>query len=223
MTHADRLTLLQTFCSTDSMEGYLRRPFVLGEYAYATNRHWMLRMPHEGLGELQPWQRMAHPKNLEQMFEKAPWTQLRPMALVEHAQCSHCDGLGQIVEEFCPACNGEGAFTHHGKEYDCQTCAVTGVIARKASPLETPNAKCQGCSGTGFEFPKRGITSIQHQGAWFQAGYLAFLSRLPGIQFGVEPTDPYNPHHAAAFRCDFGEGPLQPTRAPSESIEKAQQ
>ncbi len=209
------LTILNSFCDSEDFREYVRRPWVYHGFAYATNGHWMVRVPAAGLEGLTPYRKGVHPASAEQKFDEAPFAHLQPMARIDCAPCSSCNGRGLGVHENCPCCRGTGEFKHHGETYDCQLCDCTGKTLRAARDEEKPTAPCIFCGGTGYDFSGP-IRRIEHRGYYFQPGYLAALSRLPGVQFGTHPDDGSGQLREAAFRFEGGEGLLMPCKPPTE-------
>ena len=211
---------LQSFCSTTmDSRAYLQAPWLLDGMAYASNAHWIVRMPCDGLGgDITPWQKGVHPKDLGLMFDAAPWQHLQVMELVECAPCEACKGGGQMATGPCPSCDGTLEFVHHGVTYECWKCDGDGLAQCLPAPGASATTACEQCCGTGFWFGGVDANLMEYRGVWFQRPYMAALSRLPGVEIAVSPNTytADEKHPAAAFKFDGGHGLLMPCRPPEE-------
>lgn len=205
--------ILVSFCEPVTAKGSaLEGPWQQGGYAYASNRHWMVRMPALGMGDLLP-RTPSHPNNADTFFEMAPQDGFAPMeALPGVCACPECRGTLFSPTGACPSCAGTGAFVHHGHTYDCAHCDGSGSTSQPDEGPADSKVACTACSGTGFDldFDKLALYGTLRT-QWFKPGYLHAIARLPGVTFaagqGLGP---------AAFRFDGdGEGVLMPCRPPS--------
>ncbi|KQR55652.1 hypothetical protein [Acidovorax sp. Leaf160] len=208
--------LLELFASPNDLRRQLRKPWREGDHVFAANGHWVVRVP---LAEVDRPDLIPDPTGMPvgARFALADWSQLKPMGLLEHAICDTCDGAGRVFQKTCESCKGQGEFTHFGQQYECQLCDASGYAQHIGTAAHPTDAQCDCCRGTGFELNGLVMHITPFRGAWFQKAYLARLSRLPGIEFGVKPTRPYDPEVVGTFRFDGGDGLLMPCRAPHES------
>ncbi len=213
--HAGRTPyqLLQSFCAAGhEPREWMKHPFRVDEWAYATNGHWIARMHAPGLGKL-PAHTAKHLQHIGAMFMEAPFHLLQPMPHFDCPPCAACGGSGLARWVTCTHCRGKG---YNGKRQACGClhCYGAGKVAHAATAEDPAAHACWDCSGTGFErLPgiAAGDLRAQHQGARFQSAYLATLSRLPGIHFAAAPNGELTP---AAFRFQGGEGLLMPCQPP---------
>lgn len=184
---------------TDSRE-YLLKPWRLGGFVYASNGHWIARVPVEGIeaGDITD----KHPKNVEAMFEAAPTEGFKALPKVRHpGLCNHCGGFGVGAIHKCASCNGTGEFEHESWTYTCQACDGEGeTFHLNANGTDC----CPYCEGHGVP-AHAGWTKVR--GVTFANRYLWLLRRLPGIQIAVGA-----PEKAARIRFDGGDGLLMPYR-----------
>lgn len=206
---------LQRFCASEfEMRSWMHKPFRIGEWAYATNSHWMARMPAADLGHLSDNDTPKAAANAVAMFAAARFDLLQPMPHIDCPSCPACTGSGRVTWVTCIHCRGKGITGKGCHASECLHCGGYGKTAQPAQAEDKTAHACWHCAGTGFQmttsFQEKG-PRMQHQGAWFQRAYLAALSRLPGIQFAAAPNGELT---SAAFRFEGGEGLLMPCHPP---------
>lgn len=204
--------ILGSFCEPVTVQGsVLEGPWREGTHAYASNRHWMVRMPAFGMGNL-IGRTPAHPTTavVAALFAAAPQTGFAPMETLPKVDpCPRCMGTLTVQTHACLSCAGTGKFTHYGCDYDCAPCEGSGRawVEDSAAPADA-NEPCIDCSGTGFDLAQPHIALYGAQ--WFQPGYLHAIARLPGVTFASGSNK-----GPAGFRFDGGgEGVLMPCHPP---------
>lgn len=206
--------ILDSFTAAGDICESLNAPWLDGGYAYASNRHWMVRMSAAtpDFANLPVFKKGMHPSNAAVMFDRAPWCRLQAMpAIAEPTSCRHCAGSGLCTESTCPNCQGAGEFTHHGHFHDCEICNGEGHICKPPAPGGVNTVRCRECYGTGYLISGNLDNCIvEIDNTWAQGGYLAQISKLPGVLFATNE----DPTKTCAFRFDGGEGLLMPCRAP---------
>lgn len=204
--------LLQRFTSIWDPRVELMEPWTQGGMAYATNRHWVVRIPANGLGNLAPWQKAIHPETIP-LFDAAPFDRLAPMQAFEAPTlCTECNGTGRVTLAPCRHCDGKGFLVAHSN-FECEACDGTGlepIPYDATSKLQSD--RCHPCQGTTWLFHRAQAVAYGKQ--WFMPGYLQVISELPGVQFATNP----NPTKPAAFSWTGGQGLLMPCHAPTKDV-----
>lgn len=109
------------FCWKGVGRDYLRAPYSVGEWTYATNGHIAVRVPRRpDVGE-----NSKAPQKIAELFEAAATQPLRdlpqfPLPETEKEECPHCEGRG--TEHGCPNCHCQ-----------CESCDGTGTREEDAS------------------------------------------------------------------------------------------
>jgi hypothetical protein len=194
------LSMLSAFCANDTEEReHLRKPFRIGDFAYATNGHFIVRAPADApeLSNLP----QGTLKNALALFDKWMHGDFQPLPLLRApSKCADCSGKGFRFAVTCTDCDGDGEFDHGSHTYTCKECDGEGTLDDSSGDRRT----CASCNGRGHE---RNAAPIRIGDAVFQHTYLWQLSKLPGILFAA-----HGPTEAGAFRFDGGCGLLMPTR-----------
>lgn len=199
----DTMALLRSFCAADfELREWMRQPWLLGEHIYATNGHFMVRVPKGDLvaGPCSFGEKAAamFAGQFKGTFEPLP-------AIPEPEPCETCEGEGKCSRIDCADCDGKGSFEHGRHDYMCKECDGDGEVSDDDAPLRT----CRTCWGRGHKLD-RDATSIRIGEAAFQATYLHQIAKLPGVVFAAN-----GPAEAGAFRFDGGgEGLVMPVRQP---------
>ena len=191
------LTLLSRFVapSTEPRE-YLRSPFLLGDYVYASNVAMAVRVPKDSAPEVTS--PPGKQRDIAKLFDDARRSDFVPIPTLPEAQrCFTCHGIG-IVGDTCQVCDGDGEFEYGHHIYECKDCGGTGKMLNEAS-----NDSCDTCGGTG----QRPRQSVRIGEALYARWLLAEIIDLPGIR-----VSPAGPGDAAYFVFDGGEGLLMPMR-----------
>ncbi len=127
---------LQRFCAAGfELREWMRQPFQVGTWAYATNGHWIARMHAPGLGKL-PAHTAKHPQQIGAMFMDAPFHLLQPMPHFDCPPCAACGGSGLARWVTCTHCRGKG-YTGKRQACECLHCYGAGKVAQAAT-VETP-------------------------------------------------------------------------------------
>jgi hypothetical protein len=177
---------------------HLKRPFIIGEYIYASNGHIAVRIPKQegieaAIHDKVPQIEQLFTDNIQCKFLKALVTLPSPI------DCNFCGGSGTVYK--CPACDGEGDFDHHDYNYACKTCDETGDVD---VGKQTDKRDCFQCDGTGHK-PQR----VKVGKTGFDSRYLSIIFALPGVQFAPHPDDNTKTGY---FKFDGGEGLIMPRR-----------
>ncbi|MGP1682858.1 MAG: hypothetical protein ACTS8S_11085 [Giesbergeria sp.] len=183
-----------------------------GTFAYASNGHWMVRVPMcAELAGLPKYTAGAYPKNAAELFATAHWERLTPMApLPSPEQCPNCAGTGMAHTLVCPCCGGEGEFEHYDYWYGCRLCDGNGEIK---APKSAPGAVASGCGKCNGQGVGRGGDTLLPIGvAQAQAAYVWRISQLPNVS--IAPGE--SKLSLIGFRFTCGEGVLMPYRQHEE-------
>ncbi len=202
-----RLQILRRFTAVWDNTKEFTHPWVQDGMAYATNRHWCVRMPAEKLGKLPAYRKGEHPMAAP-LFEAAPFDRLAAMPQFRQPEpCMYCTG-GKVNLVPCRHCDHKPLWSAHSP-FECAGCEGTGrepIPYLASSPH--PSERCPECSGTAWQF---GGAYTQPVGnTWFMGCYLQAISELPGVLFALSD----DPMGGAAFRWDDGEGLLKPCHPP---------
>lgn len=192
--------ILAMFVAKNDPRKYLLKPFRIGPCVYASNGHWIVRLPSDRLeadpiaGDFQ--------NRVKAMFDTAPTDGFVPLPKVEDpGACYYCNGHGVGVSHKCDCCDGNGTFERGDHEYECRSCDGEGHIF---SADKTGTAVCPHCSGLGVN-DTRSRTEVGN--AMYADRYLWLLRNLPCIE--ISPCGKDNP---ARIRFDGGDGLLMPYR-----------
>ncbi|WP_295851964.1 hypothetical protein [uncultured Xylophilus sp.] len=201
----DARALLQRFCALPSRDprAHLHTPWLNGPYAYASNGHWMARMPAANVGDFPAFDPDKHPRIATALFDGAAGLVLGALpALPPIERCPECDGTLKRATADCANCEGSGVFMHDGHTYDCKSCNGAGLVPAMAGV--DGDTECDMCARTGYQMDAVTLP-IACGSQRFQPAYLAALADLPGIRFanGIG-------NNAARFAFDGGEGLLMP-------------
>ncbi len=194
------IELLNNFCakSKDDPRTYLYKPFLIGEYIYATNGHVAIRVKNDG--SLPEVAEIDKVKTISNYFQSLSSDFIDIPSIPNPEPCKHCQGSGKWNEKIeCDECDGDGEFIHGSHYYSCKECDGEGKI-------ETGNKVgiCDSCEGSGH-------SRMQHMQigiASFAVRYIIKISALPGIKF----CKPIHQNDIATFVFDGGEGCIMPVR-----------
>lgn len=192
---------LKMFASRSDIREWMLRPFRLNGYVYASNGHWIVRLPDDASIDADPVGE-HHPKKLESMFAEAASEGFKPLPEMKKPDaCNTCEGKGTGTEKKCHSCDGKGEFEHYGYDYECQACDGNGSEFFPSSKGADP---CPHCDGLGIQQLREGLACGD---AKFSPRYLWLLKSLPGIQIATNGTD-----KAGHFIFEGGDGLLMPYR-----------
>ena len=180
----------------------LAKPWQHNGHAYASNRHWMVRMTTESLPEYE--QHTWKAESISAWFANAPFHAATPMPTIDCPACKHCNGSGYQTAADCGNCRGSG----------CGVCNWEGEIYSPALRGAAEAVPCV-CDGLGLQFSDDLIAP--YMGGHFQTAYLSAISRLPGAAFAAAPESMRDKFPMAAFVFDGGQGLLMPCRDRKES------
>lgn len=201
-----KIEQLQKFCAKSDIRYYLLKPWINSGHAFASNGHIAVRVPSDGLFSVVAHGEGQEP-NVGALVDNAKALGLPLMAIPELAPpevCEACAGTGTAYE--CEECEGEGSFTHHGKEYDCKWCNGLGQHQNGQGDPET----CFHCDGFGEKAYRPVAVGDSH----FDRRYLALIAALPNAMIA-----PNGPAGVAYFTFDGGDGALMPMRVDHPAVE----
>jgi len=172
------LTILRHFCPTEGSRTELYDPFVMGDYAYASDGHLLIRCERKHAPELEPaisipefdmsrfnWDFMddlrAH-DNVPAAVRIGTWVAPEP--------CSYCMGYGSKIE--CPQCKVKPV-------EDCGVCNEMFWIGAPGGNI------CDECHGTGYRDDSHEVVALEgiELAGW---AVRRVLSVLPGAWWRVE-------------------------------------
>ena len=201
------LTILRHFCPTEGSRTELYDPFVMGDYAYASDGHLLIRCGRKYAPELEPslsiphfdssrfnWAFMDDLREYDNMPEAvriANWVAPEP--------CSYCLGYGSLIE--CPQCKEKPV-------EDCGVCYEQFWIGGPGGRI------CDDCDGTGYAKTSSEILKFKNiELSAFMVRRV--LSVLPGAWWRVEhESAPGN--HAGMDLVHFASGIFHGILAPLE-------
>ena len=194
----NRMGVLRSFCASESdPREWMRTPFRVGDYAYATNGHFLVRVAADGLGLSELGK--GGPINVEELVAKNVADKFEPFPKLPRPRtCFICSGKGFVLAHTCPDCDGEGEFDHGDHTYECKECDGDGFIYGKGE-----RRTCHECDGRKVErhqIHPLGCSS-------FDLAYLHHIKRLPGAEIHIRPMP-----GCAFFRFDGGGGLFMPAR-----------
>lgn len=218
MTNTEHPTpsqLLRRFVAQEDIRQHLMAPWRDGDFVYASNGHWIARIPVESYEEVAPT-RCEHPKAAPKTFsDAADRTNFAPLGPIDAPPtCRNCNGTGKERTVECPDCDGIGMFMHGLHDYDCKRCEATGSL-KDDSDTATESA-CVACDGYGLVWDQF-APPVELRGSWFNPVYLTLLNRIPGLEIAVPPQPDPETYLAARFRAGELEGLLMPCRPPRAS------
>jgi len=213
---------LKPFCAnvTDPRE-YLRAPFKVGEWVYATNGHMAIRVKADNfpdMGEVADHKAKV-PKAIGGLFERALKKaggafQAMP-ASPPLKPCRDCRGCGEWPAVQCDDCDGEGQFRHGAFWYDCKNCegsfAGAGFIRVSRDGQRGEMRPCITCDGLGYVCGDgRDNPPRQLGDAFYNAAYLYRMSLLPQVRVFPGDPAPVRDCAPAVFIFDGGHALLMP-------------
>jgi len=147
----DHETLLKFCGAADEPRSYIRSPFSLHEYTYATNGHACIRVPRIGRYENAPDHTHNTLKKMDGAIDASiDLTGLRLADFLTTAPCGQCDN-GIRYRKTCPECKGECdiTFTNDFNTYvvDCESCGADGFVW--GNEKDTTPVRCIPCYGSG--------------------------------------------------------------------------
>ena len=194
--------ILAMFVAKNDIRSYLMKPALIGEYVYASNGHWIVRIP-AAEAQAEACESESFIKNAPAVFEKAKQENFIPLpAQPEPVKCHHCKGTGMGTGGDCESCEGDGEFYHHDHYYECKSCDGDGCTFQFTRDGKD---ECPYCDGSGYEIGRD--STIAFGDSSYASRYLYRLSLLPGIEIATAGDA------AARFRFEGIEGLLMPVRA----------
>lgn len=191
---------------SDSSKFVISRPFVVGDWLYATDRVICVRCRTP-----QVWGDVPNPKtfplNMEDAFKsitnRVEATPLRPVG----RPCRWCKGVGKMPDHDCRECGGEGTqdveiceCPHCCGNHPCEDCNGTGKILA---------GDCEACDGLGLAFPDH--PHKMTPGYWIARKYAKLLIDMGATAY--LPVD-LKSRRAMCFTFPGGEGVLMPMSPP---------
>lgn len=204
---------LARYCAneTDPRE-YLRAPFRLGTWVYATNGHVCVRVASAMAPDITtaPDGAPAADKLFAAALE-APGEFVTMPDIEAPLECTYCEGAGLVAALRCTHCDGDGTFTHDGIKYDCKICldtsngAPTGWVQQdaKAGDEGYTSKVCDFCDGIGHFQAAHALGGIN-----FNHAYLWWMAQLPQVRVKLPATN----EKAAVFIGDGFQALVMPRR-----------
>lgn len=197
---------IHRFCADHSdHREFLHRPFNNGDYTYASNGHFAIRVPIRS--QYGP-AREHIVQTMESAFgaiENREFLAVPAFDWPEKPSCVDCEGTGKAIKSTCTECNGEGtvSFSNDCNSYhnECITCDGEGQV--KPDGDET----CDSCCGKGKTYGDRFPFDLPDIGVRVNLIYLDRFLKLPGVQVSGNPES-----HQMCFRFDGGYGVLMSCR-----------
>lgn len=210
---------LQRYCANElDPRTHLHKPWKVGKWAYATNGHFVLRVPAETQPDA-PEATDKHP-DVGAMFDKHMGRDgmeyLRVPSVPALTACFSCHGKGMVRCIKCPDCE-DGEFQHGDHFYTCRNCdqspAGEGWQWLDEDMQDQPHQimrVCTDCDGLGFSTRTNSGTKLGD--AHYSNVYLAMFAALPEVRVCPgEPAGDYGSRPApAVFIFDGGHGLLMP-------------
>ena len=157
---------LQAFCANErDMRRHLQAPFELDGFVYATNGHWMIRVPAAYYGGHRAFVDGLHPKRAAILVGSALASAGEFLPLPEIAEpkmCTACSGSGEHVyrdeigPEDCFECDGRGrergviaiGDSHYARHYVWRLRkAIPGVRIKTRGAMEAASIEFDGGHG----------------------------------------------------------------------------
>lgn len=180
---SEQLKILQSFCEAPNEPlSHLRKPFTVGAYSYASNRHLAVRVA--ALAEVPERPEVRFNVDLLPWpYVSTPWQAL-PALPPADGECFTCTGHGRVV--VCDECSGEGevswASALHTYTATCLECDGSGVWPSAGEQTEWA---CPDCAGTGYRWDNEELVI---EGIPFAVVYLAKMARLPDPVMAIGMT-----------------------------------
>lgn len=207
------LTILRHFCPTEVSRPELCDPFVMGDYAYASDGHLLIRCERKHAPELEPALSTLHFDSYRfnwsfmddlRAYDNVP-AAVRIATWVAPEPCPYCMGYGSLIE--CPQCKEKLV-------EDCGVCYEQFWIGAPGGRI------CDKCNGTGYKRTSAEIAAFK------DVELSAFMVRrvlsvLHGALWRVEyASAPGN--HAGMDLVHFASGIFHGVLAPLERSEVRQ-
>ncbi len=190
---------LQQFCSRTEISDFFERPFNVGEFTFATNRHIMIRIAK--IDTFVTYDAGIAIESVQEIIKQAEnATGLIPLIDWEKPdleECVDCAGTGRVDK--CVECNGVGDLINVCAE-PCERCDTSGVVPGKEKD-------CPYCKGKGEKFSYF-RPSLIGNGIYACAEYIALIESLPNPHIDVSGS----PEDVIPFSFDDGIGLLMPMR-----------
>jgi hypothetical protein len=193
--------MIRLFCSDDVTRKALCNPFNLGEFTFATNGHFGIRIPiqheYDGNEPIKNVDGVICYGKIQEQF----WIELPPLdSVVEISDCKHCKGLDNVTE--CPECEGTGEVSWEsewGHEYEAECLNCNG--------RKTISGECEECGGSGKNTRDK---NVRLGTKLLNGRLLSIMSQLQGLKIAPDaPVDKYKP---IPFKFDGGTGIIMPMR-----------
>jgi len=194
---------IRLFCGDDENRKPLLNPFNVGDYTYATNGHFGIRI----FPKLEEYEKNEKLIKVEQIItfdkvDESHWIDIPEIGLFEEiCICPDCGGSGKSND--CPECDGGGDVhweSEYGHEYEaiCKTCHGKKKVES--------DVECELCAGTG---KTTRIKNIYVGGCLLNGKLLSIMKNLPGIKIAPDAVEKYKP---IPFKFDGGIGIVMPIR-----------
>ena len=165
---------IQSYCSDDKSRA-LSSPFLVDEFAVATNGHIMIFLPAKNYPEVQgnsdaP---VSSTRDFLKLFETESFKDISEPTFPEKVACENCKGTGQVMHPKCQECNGKGYIefvnTYNSYEVECASCDSSG----NGKMVYGLGSVCEDCEGTKVAFsPNDTYYGMEFMGGRISPNYL---------------------------------------------------
>lgn len=160
---------LQTYCQkrseswSFSANGPLAQPFTVGDYTYASNGFYAVRVPKLEEAALATDAQVTSSKTLDGLFSGPfgdPYVLAQFDFVDESESCPECDGEGSLYT--CFECDGDGRVDfsngYNDYEFECESCDGKGYLTKRdweetfnrlADECGYARVICEECDGSG--------------------------------------------------------------------------
>lgn len=177
------LEFLQPFCAkANESREYMRAPFCLNGWIFATDGHIAVRIPEDVQFPICTDEKVISlfPRfnNYFEQFDKFSFFDLPVLPKAD--PCMHCGGGGKVnySKIACDECDGDGEFYYGSHYYSCKHCAGSGEIKHRH---QEPISMCEKCRGSGFA----SCQPVKINDCLFNLAYLKLIEKLPNLQIAT--------------------------------------
>ena len=207
---------LNRYCAKGSNDprAYLHKPWIEGDWAYATNGHLIVRVPRDDCPDAVP-RTDKHVKGqhlFERYIDKAVGEFVVMPDQTEPQTCRVCRGKGMVFGALCPDCD-DGEFDHGNHTYTCKNCEDSKIGPGYIDSDEDDGKEmsCADCRGHG-KYAER-YESVEVLGALLDPIYAWWMSLLPQVRVRNSARSPEDTATPVAFIFDGGQALVMTRRA----------